>query len=612
MSQTSPLDRGRRLPVGAELVDDGASFRVWAPDAGRAELLLGNRTMPLVPEGDGWFGVHVEGLGAGTRYQFRFDDGLAVPDPASRWQPEGPHGPSEVVDPTAFRWTDHDWPGIELQGQVLYELHVGTFSPEGTYEGVRRQLEALRDLGVTTIELMPVASFPGRFGWGYDGVALFAPWHHYGTPDDLRRLVDHAHALGMGVLLDVVYNHFGPDGNYLHLYASRFFTGEATEWGDAIDYTQRPVRDFLCANARHWIREYHFDGLRLDAVHAIVDPSEEPIVAEIVRAARSATHRRICVVAEEESQRAEVVRDWGCDAVWNDDLHHAAHAALTGRNEAWLSQTRGRPQELVSAARRGWLYQGQRSVWRRMRRGTPALDLPGPCFVNFLENHDQVANTNRGLRVRQQTSPGRHRALTAWLLLIPGTPMLFQGQEYGAEQPFLYFCDHEPDLAMQVAEGRGEFLSQFPSARAMRDQLPLPHDEQTFRRCVLDPGDRRPDHPLVRLHRDLLALRRTDPTLAAQRADRLDGAVLDHEAFVLRFFGKVPANDLLLLVNLGPDLHQSALPEPLLAPPAASRWHLLFSSEDPVYGGEGTPPVFREDGMFLKGHCAVLMRTERD
>ena len=611
MSQASPPARGRELPVGAEPVDDGVSFRVWAPDARAAELLLDDRAVPLEPESDGWWSRHVTGPGPGARYRFRFDGGRAVPDPASRWQPEGPHGPSEVIDPAAFRWTDHDWPGIELKGQILYELHVGTFTPEGTYAAAARELEALRDLGVTTVEIMPVASFPGRFGWGYDGVSLFAPWHGYGTPDDLRRFVDRAHGLGMGVILDVVYNHFGPDGNYLHAYAKRFFTGEATEWGDAIDYTRRPVRDFLCANARHWIREYHFDGLRLDAVHAIVDPSDEHIVAEIVRAARAATPRRILVVAEEESQRAEVVRDWGADAVWNDDLHHSVHAALTGRNEAYLSETRGRPQELISAARWGWLYQGQRYAWQRKDRGTPAFDLPGAAFVNFLDNHDQVANTGRGRRALTQTSPGRYRAMTAYLLLIPGTPMLFQGQEHGATGPFLYFCDHEPALAAKVAEGRADFLSQFPSTRAARDDLPPPHDERTFRRCVLDPSERRADHPMMRLHRDLIALRRTDPTFAAQRADRLHGAVLDQEAFALRWFGRTPADDRLLLVNLGADLHLAVQPEPLLAAPAGSRWRPLLSTEDPAYDGDGTPPVFREDGLHVRGHAAVLMRPER-
>ena len=615
----------RRLPVGADpAAEGGVHFRVWAPKRRRVEVVIEGEggvemgTFALEAEPGGYFSAHVAAAGAGTRYRYRLDGEGPYPDPASRFQPEGPHGPSEVVDPSAFRWTDDGWPGVRLPGQVLYEMHVGAFTREGTWAAAARQLPALADLGITLLEVMPVADFPGRFGWGYDGVNWFAPTRLYGTPDDFRAFVDRAHAAGIGVVLDVVYNHFGPSGNYLREFCDAYFTSRyETDWGEAIDYDgpdSGPVREFAVANARYWIREFHLDGLRLDATQNVYDASSDHILAAVTRAARDAAGGRpIVVVAENEPQEARLVRPpeeggYGIDALWNDDFHHAATVALTGRAEAYYTDYHGGPQELVSAARWGFLYQGQRYRWQRQRRGTLALDLPATAFVNFLQNHDQVANSARGERVHAHAAPGALRAMTALMLLAPQTPLLFMGQEFAASAPFLYFADHEPELAAKVRAGRGEFLEQFRSlaTEPMQRRLHDPADPAAFGRCKLDFAERRTHAPVYALHRDLLRLRREDPVFRAQAGERLHGAVLGPEAFLLRFFG-AGGDDRLLLVNLGRDLHLDPAPEPLLAPPADRRWRVLWSSEDPCYGGTGTPEPDTEQNWRIPGRAAVVL-----
>jgi maltooligosyltrehalose trehalohydrolase len=619
----SPL----RLPVGAEVRPDGVHFRVWAPRRERVEVVFEGPTgswplsLELLPEGDGYFSGLVEGAGDGALYRFRLDGGGLFPDPASRFQPQGPHGPSRVVDAERFRWSDAGWPGVRLAGQVLYEMHVGTFTQAGTWAAAARELPALADLGVTLIEVMPVAEFAGRFGWGYDGVDLFAPSHLYGEPDDFRRFVDRAHAAGVGVILDVVYNHLGPDGNYLQEFSPGYFTGRyANDWGEAIDFDgpgAGPVRELYLANARYWVAEFHLDGLRLDATQDVHDDSAEPILAAVGGQARQAAGgRAIVLIAENERQDARLVRPLargghGLDALWNDDFHHAAMVALTGRSEAYYSDYLGTPQELVSAVKHGFLYQGQRYSWQRQRRGSPGLDLPPAAFVHYLQNHDQVANSARGERCSQLASPGCLRALTALLLLGPQTPLLFQGQEFAASSPFLYFADHGPELAAAVRRGRQEFLAQFPSLTApeMQAAIPDPADPVTFARSKLDFAERERHAGAYALHRDLLRLRRDDPVFAAQGARGVDGAVLGEQAFVLRFFSGNGADDRLLFVNLGRDLHLVPAPEPLLAPPAMARWQVLWSSEEPRYGGAGAPPPEDEGGGWhLPGHAAVALR----
>ncbi len=389
---------------------------------------MDGRATVLDRDGDGWFSAVVDGR-AGSTYGFSLDDEARLyPDPASRFQPDGPHGLSEVVDPSSYVWRDADWPGISLEGQVFYELHVGTFTAEGTWASAANRLDRLRALGITTIQLMPIADFAGDFGWGYDGVNWFAPTRLYGRPDEVRAFVDAAHARGLGVILDAVYNHLGPDGNYLASFASEYFTDRyGNDWGQALNFDgpgAQAARELVLANVEHWIREYHLDGFRLDATQQIFDSSPDHILAALVRRARAAAgERRIVIIGENERQDARLVQPaasggYGLDAVYNDDFHHSARVALTSVREAYYSDFRGTSQELLSAAKRGFLFQGQRYAWQGKRRGTPALDLAPRQFVHFLENHDQVANSAAGLRLvralRARRAARADRAAAPW------------------------------------------------------------------------------------------------------------------------------------------------------------------------------------------------------
>ncbi|HZU36333.1 MAG TPA: malto-oligosyltrehalose trehalohydrolase [Gemmataceae bacterium] len=609
----------RRLPVGAELQPGGGvHFRVWAPQHREVSVVLDEPPgeYPLRTEGDGYFSGSVGAAGVDTLYRLRVDGAGPFPDPASRFQPDGPHGPSQVVDPGQFRWTDTHWRGVQLEGQVIYEMHFGTFTQAGTYEGAARELPELAAAGITVLELMPVADFPGQFGWGYDGVDLFAPTRLYGRPEDLRRLVDRAHSLGLGVILDVVYNHFGPDGNYLKAFAKDYFTDKyKNEWGEAINFdgsNAGPVREFFAANAAYWIEEFHFDGLRLDATQQMFDDSPEHILAMIARRVRAAARGRSTIlVAENEVQHPKLVRSadqggYGLDALWNDDFHHSAMVALTGHNPAYYTDHRGTPQEFISAIKWGYLYQGQWYAWQKKRRGQPAFGIKPAAFVNYFQNHDQIANSARGLRAHQLTSPGRFRAMTALLLLAPSTPMLFQGEEFCASSPFFFFADHKPELAKQVDQGRATFLTQFPciALQETRENLAQPSDRATFERSKLDLAERQTHQPAYALHKDLLRLRRMDPVFKLQRVGGVDGAVLGPEAFVLRFFGT--DEDRLLVVNFGRDLRLVPAPEPLLAPPEGGSWQLRWSSEDWRYGGDGTPSL-ESEGWWIPGEAAVVL-----
>ncbi len=599
--------------MGAEVQPQGGvHFRVWAPSRQSVDVVIEERTFPLEPEGGGYFSGLAPDAAAGTLYKYRLDVGGGwFPDPASRFQPHGPHGASQVVDPRTFPWTDAAWEGISLEGQVIYEMHIGTFTKEGTWDAAREQLEELAAVGVTVLELMPIAEFPGRFGWGYDGVNLFAPTWLYGGPDAFRGFVDEAHRCGLGVILDVVYNHFGPDGNYLREFSPDYFTDRyENEWGDALNFdgdNAEPVREFFTANAAYWIDEFHLDGLRLDATQQIFDVSEEHIIQAVTKAARKAAgERSIIVVAENEPQQSRLIRRYGVDALWNDDYHHSAMVALTGHNEAYYTDYRGAPQEFISAIKYGFLYQGQRYKWQKKRRGAPALDFSAPHFVAYVQNHDQVANSARGERIQMLTSPGRYRAATALLLLGPGTPMLFQGQEFAASTPFHYFADHEPELAQKVQHGRVDFLSQFRSlARPELQGCYIdPGNPSTFEASKLNFEDRKRHEKDYQMHKDLLRLRREDAVFRKQGP--VDGAVLGPEAFVLRFFGQ-EGDDRLLLVNFGMDLHLDPAPDPLLAPPEGMLWQILWSSEHPRYGGCGTYPPDSEDNWRIPGHAAVAL-----
>lgn len=626
---TTRTKAARRLAVGAEYSPGGGvHFRVWAPGRARVSVSFEDadgRETPgpaLDREPGGYFSGAAPRARPGALYRFRLDDEGAFPDPASRFQPRGPHGPSQVVDPEAFAWSDASWHGARREGQVLYELHVGTFTREGSWKAAAERLAELAELGITVVEVMPVADFPGRFGWGYDGVNLFAPTRLYGSPDDFRSFVDRAHDAGLGVILDVVYNHLGPDGNFLPRFSPGYFSSTPTEWGPAIDFdgpASGPVREYFVSNAAYWIAEFHLDGLRLDATQSIHDASPRHVLTEAAASARAAAgRRRIMIVAENETQEARLARPadrggCGLDALWNDDFHHAARVALTGRREAYYQDYAGSPQELVSCLARGFLYQGQFYSWQGKRRGTPAADLPPAAFIHYLENHDQVANTLDGRRLHQLTDPGRRRALTAILLLGPQTPLLFQGQEFDSSAPFLYFADHLGRLGVAVRDGRRVFLSQFPSlaSQEAKAAIPDPRDASVFERCKLDHSERAKNAAALALHRDLLRLRREEPAFRTQALGGLAGAVLTDAAFVLRFSGK-GGDDRLLVANLGADRDLSPASEPLLAAPDGGIWDLLWSSERPEYGGEGVSCPVDKDGRWkLPANSVSVLKGSR-
>lgn len=611
--------------MGAEVQKSGGvHFRVWAPASKRVAVVLGEEeglanateTELTAEEGSYWSGF-VASARVGMHYRYRLDSG-DFPDTASRYQPQGPHGSSRIVDPGTFAWSDQNWRGVSREGRVIYEMHIGTFTREGTWAAAMAELPYLAQLGITLLEVMPVADFPGRYGWGYDGVNLFAPTRLYGDPDDFRRFVDRAHALGVGVILDVVYNHLGPDGNYVKQFAPHYFSERyKNEWGDALNFDDEfsgPVRELFISNAGYWIEEFHCDGLRFDATQQIFDASPEHLLAAITKRTREAAGGRgIYLVNENETQTARLVRPleqggYGMDSLWNDDFHHSAIVAMTGRNEGYYGDYHGWPQEFVSAAKWGFLFQGQRCKWQRARRGTPSLDLEPSNFVTFLENHDQVSNSLRGRRFHTLSSAARGRALTALLLLGPNTPMLFQGQEFAASTPFVYFADHTPELAAAVAKGRVAFIAQF--AAVPLGELPAlianPEDEETFLRCKLDLSERERNAAALQFHRDLIRMRKDDPLLGKAKRGTYDGVVLGPMAFALRFFGQ-NGNDRLLIVNLDAQVHMDPAPEPLLAPPAGCEWRMAWSSEDPCYGGEGTPVVESEANWNLPSETTVLL-----
>jgi maltooligosyltrehalose trehalohydrolase len=606
-------DLGARVLSGG-----GVRFTVWAPTARLVELLLRTggqeRRLPLSPEPDGYHTVTVPDAGPGDRYRFLVDDAGPFPDPASRFQPEGPHGPSQIVDPAAFPWTDAGWPGLRREGLVIYELHVGTFTAAGTFDAVVAELPRLRDLGVTAIELMPVAEFPGRWNWGYDGVDLFAPSHVYGGPDGLRRLVDAAHAAGLGVILDVVYNHLGPDGNYLRAFSPHYFTDRyRTPWGDALNYDgphSRPVRDFVCAAACRWVEEYHIDGLRLDAVHAIFDASPTHILAELAARVRATAGRRaVVVIAESDANDVTLLRSphdrrpgYGLDAVWADDFHHAVHVRLTGERDGYYAAYTGAVAEIARAVNEGFIYQGEVSPYTGRPRGTRVTDEPAAAFVFCIQNHDQVGNRAEGERLAVLVNRDAYALASALLLLVPETPLLFMGQEYAATTPFLYFTDHHPELGRRVTEGRRQEFAAFPAFRdpARRARIPDPQDETTFRRSKLDPAERARNAPVERLYRDLLALRREDPVLRVQ--DRAATRALPLTDDVLAVHRRQAEEQRLLLVNFGAAAHLP-VPESVPLPPSAS---LLWCSRDTRYGGDGAAPALAAGEVHLPARCAAL------
>jgi len=612
----------RRLPIGAEVVPGGVHFRVWAPGQRKVEVVLfgeGTGTpvaaFALAAEEEGYFSGTCREARSGSLYRYRLGGGNSFPDPASRFQPEGPHGPSRVVDP-AFSWSDREWPGIIREGHVIYEMHIGTYTRAGSWQEAEQQLGALAELGITLLEVMPVADFPGRFGWGYDGVNHFAPTRLYGEPDDMRRFVDRAHALGLGVLLDVVYNHFGPEGNYLERYSKDYYGAKESDWGKVMNFDGKhsvPVREFFISNGGYWIDEFHLDGLRFDATHAIVDYSPVHILGEITEAARQAAGgRKVLMIAESESQdfrslRPKEVGGFGMDAVWNDDFHHSAHVSLTGYHDAYYSEYYGSPQELISSAKWSYLYQGQYYFRQKKRRGSPTIGVSPSCYVNFTQNHDQVGNSAWGIRLDKLTNPAALRAMTALLMLAPQTPMIFQGQEFSASAPFLYFADLSPEISRQVHDGRIEYLKQFTNIDSPEiiDTIDKPYQLETFEQSRLDLGERERHGKVYALYRDLIRLRREDPVFSKGYSCHLEGAVLGTSGFLLRYF--LGEEQRLLLINLGRELHLAPIPEPMLAPPLGCDWEIVWTSEKLEFGGSGTPRLDTEKFWRLQGNAAVVL-----
>jgi maltooligosyltrehalose trehalohydrolase len=612
---------GRVVPLGATLEPGGVRFRVWAPERRLVEVCVESpgrgAAHALAREEAGFHGGLVPGLGPGDLYRFRLDGEGPFPDPASRFQPHGVHGPSEVVDP-AFPWTDSGWSGVRLEDLVVYELHVGTFTAAGTFAGVAEKLPRLVDLGVSALELLPVADFPGSRNWGYDGVSLFAPARCYGRPDDLRRLVDEAHRLGLGVLLDVVYNHFGPDGAYWGLYSPHYFSkAHQTPWGAAMNLdgeSSGPVRDFFVENASRWMREYHLDGLRLDATHALVDDSPRHFLAELQERVRAAAGRPVLLIAEDHRNLAAMVRPeaqsgWGLDAVWADDFHHELRRCLAGDREGYYRDFEGTIDDVAATVRDGWFFKGQRSEHFGGPRGTDPAGTEPKRFVFFLQNHDQIGNRALGERLHHQVEPAAFRAATALLLLAPQTPLLFMGEEWAASTPFLFFTDHEPGLGRLVTEGRRREFAGFSAFTdpARRASIPDPQSPETFERSRLRWAEREsePHASTLRLHRALLRLRVGLPPRRESKGHRARVTTSGAETIALDYASE--ERTLRLVVRLA-GAGRVELDPPA---PGGGRWRPVLSTEDPAYAPDPRPVLVEASGsgsllVFARPGAVVL------
>lgn len=533
------------MPFGTEFVDGMVRFSLWAPSARQVTLIIDGTERDMVAEEGGWHRLTDAKARAGSLYRYRIDGELVIPDPASRFQPEDIEGPSQVVDPGAYLWTDGDWRGRPWEEAVIYEAHVGTATTEGTFAALTNKLDHLLDLGVTALELMPVADYPGDRGWGYDGVLLYAPDHAYGTPDDLKRLVDEAHRRGIMVILDVVYNHFGPSGNYLPTYAASFFTDRhKTPWGDGINFdghSAEIVRDYFVHNALYWLEEYHFDGLRFDAVHAIADDSSSHVIGEFAKRIRDSLHgRKVHLILENAANEArwlardDVGQPVLHNAQWTDDTHHAWHRLLTGETDGYYADYDDPVGRLGRCLAEGFAYQGEFSDHEGAERGEPSAHLPPSAFVNFLQNHDQIGNRAQGERIHMLTEPYKLSLARAGLLLAPQIPMLFMGEEWQASTPFQYFVDFpDPELSRAVRDGRRLEFAGFGGFAA--EEVPDPTDPQTLARSRLDWAEiaREPHSEVLAETKSLLRLRQdhivplTKTGFLGARCDRPSPDVLD-------------------------------------------------------------------------------------
>lgn len=584
--------------MGALVRGHETVFRVFSPEAERLDVAFADRMVRMDRNERGYFEAVAEAP-AGTKYRIRLDGGDAFPDPASRFQPDGVHGPSEVVDPSSYLWNDEAWSGIGQDDLIFYELHVGTFSPEGTFEGVRQRLPYLKDLGITAIELMPVADFPGRWNWGYDHAALYAPSRIYGRPDDLRRLIDEAHAMGMAVFLDVIYNHLGPDGAYVAAFAPMFTDKHHTPWGNAInldDEHSEGVRGFFIDNARHWLSEYHVDGLRLDATHALVDDSEVHFLKELAIAVGAiAEGPRRFLIAEDSRNLNHIIRSrkdggYGIDGVWTDDFHHQVRHMTAGDSEGYYADFVGMgAKELSATIEKGWFYEGQVSEHTGKRRGSDASVIrPDQCVV-CIQNHDQVGNRPRGNRLHHEISLPVFRAATALLLFAPELPLIFMGQEWAASTPFQFFTDHDDELGRLVTEGRKKEFERFSG---FQGEVPDPQDPYTFERSRLNWGELNEEehNGTFNLYRDLLTIRKIVSGAAEALPQGVSGLEVRRGSYVL-------------LVSLGED---AVFP----TPPRSS---IVLHTEERRYAGDCAAPRRTEEGGVQRIHFsragAVLFDT---
>jgi maltooligosyltrehalose trehalohydrolase len=571
-------------------------FRVWAPTPRRVELVVANGTFEMSREGEGWWILRLDHAGPGTRYGFSLDGGPPRPDPRSASQPDGTDGLSEVVDHTSFEWTDSGWRGVSLRGAVLYELHVGTFTPAGTFDAAIERIPHLVELGIDAIELLPVVEFSGTRGWGYDGVDLFAPHHVYGGPDGLKRLIDACHRHGIGVVLDVVYNHVGPAGNRLGEFGPYFSERHRTNWGDAVNFDgpgSDEVRRFVIDNALMWMHDYHVDGLRLDAVHAIVDESARHVLEEIaaeVDALAVHVRRPLFLIAECDLNDPRFVRSrdaggYGFDSAWADEWHHALHAALTNDRTGYYEDF-GTLAALAKALRQAWVYDGTWSQHRQRHHGRSPAGLAGHQFVVCTQNHDQVGNRAAGERSSALMSEGRMRVAAALLLAGPFTPMLFQGEEWGATTPFQYFTDHrDPDLAAAVSRGRRD---EFANVGWDPDDVPDPQELETFDRSKLDwhETDEAAHAAVLAWYRELIALRRQIPALSDPRLDRNQVDVDENRATIAMTRGPVK-----VIVNLGVADHHFWFP--------AESGARILAVSDPGIRADGTSVVVPPDAIAV-------------
>lgn len=577
--------RKHQMPFGAEIQADGVvRFRLWAPRADRVALCLGDNVTesqhPMQAQADGWFELTTKAAGPGTLYRYLINDQHFVPDPASRYQPHDVHGYSQIIDPANWLWSDSDWLGRPWPETVIYELHIGSFTPEGTFSAAAKKLDYLRELGITAIELMPIADFPGRYNWGYDGVLPFAPDSRYGSPDDLKALIEAAHANRMMVFLDVVYNHFGPEGNYLHHYASAFFSRKHhTPWGKAFNFDGRhshSVRQFFIDNALYWLEEFHFDGLRLDAVQSIVDDSRPDILQELAERVRQklGPDRHIHLMLENDDNAARYLeRDRAnssplYDAQWNDDIHHILHILLTGESWGYYQDYADCPiQHLIRCLTEGFAYQGESSLYRHGRlRGEASSHLPPSAFISFLQNHDHIGNRPFAERLACLAPPEAIRAATALLLLAPFPPMLFMGQEWGSRQPFHFFCDFEAHLAKRVTQARRREFAHMPgfeTAKA-RSLIPAPSEQSTFQTSVLDwqTLDSDEARQWLSFYRHLLALRQREivPRLPGMKLNTTTSKHIGEHALQVDW-QLSDGSHLNLLANLGPKHFEINAPE---------------------------------------------------